>query len=798
MYETKHFIRAIHILLAMGFIGFAIAAESPGTLIVGVGLTVLHAILTRGPQNWHPPHFLSVAVSFIAVALVAMGIARGQLTPVLGFSYLLVTLILVKLFEWRSNRDIGQGLVMSLLLMTASAINSASLVFGALFIVYLLLGLYVSLLLHLKTESDRAVAAFAIPGDRLPLSQGQGQAQRSLRRSLRQITTVVACAAIASAVAVFLFFPRSSSPPIGGGSFGLTKSTPMTGFSDRVSFDQVARITQNTDMVARLRVTRHGETLKPGVLYFRGTTLSLYSGGVTNGNVIGRWEWFHAPAIDSPTVVMADPGVPVALVSAEHPNGPDSIEQEITLEPTGSRVMFSLAGPTTLTAEQPLRVMYEPDDESVKLLTSTRTAIRYHLMCSGELGGLVTAPPPAPATTVAASSPEMPEAWPQRLWHRGGGRGRGGDSAAMFRWLALSSRIDPKITAYARRKEVSGQSASGAALAGGRTDQTAPDPLDETLARNIEQHLQSTFSYTLDLSDTTRAADQDPLVSFLYDNKRGHCEYFAGAMTLLCQSLGMKARMVIGFRLGGEDLNPMGEYYIVRQSHAHAWVEVLTSRGWLTFDPTSGRTAPHKTGVFARAGNLWDYLQYKWSDSVITYSAEDRQNLVEDLGAELQAGSNWTSDAWAKLRGLLRPEGMYELSSRILAGTIAIAVLAAMAAVGVFVNEKYRLRRRALRIGLEALPDSDKLRLARQLEFYDQFLQLLARHKITRPRSLTPREFAQSLTFLPARAYDRVCQFTEVFYQVRFGQRDLSPARQRRLINAIQDLARLLAGPTPP
>jgi len=154
-------------------------------------------------------------------------------------------------------------------------------------------------------------------------------------------------------------------------------------------------------------------------------------------------------------------------------------------------------------------------------------------------------------------------------------------------------------------------------------------------------------------------------------------------------------------------------------------------------------------------------------------------------------------EAWAWLRGLLHPEGMYVLSSRILGGAIALGILVAVAAVGVFVNEKYRLRRRALRIGLDALPDSDKLRLARQLAFYDQFLQLLGRHKITRPRSLTPREFAQSLTFLPARAYEQVCQLTEVFYRVRFGKHDLSPARQRLLMNVIQDLARLLAGPSP-
>src|SRR3712207_8589126 len=53
------------------------------------------------------------------------------------------------------------------------------------------------------------------------------------------------------------------------------------------------------------------------------------------------------------------------------------------------------------------------------------------------------------------------------------------------------------------------------------------------------RHLQTQFSYTLDLTDARKIIEgQDPLVAFLYDLKRGHCEYFAGAMALMCQSLG--------------------------------------------------------------------------------------------------------------------------------------------------------------------------------------------------------------------------------------------------------------------
>ena len=99
------------------------------------------------------------------------------------------------------------------------------------------------------------------------------------------------------------------------------------------------------------------------------------------------------------------------------------------------------------------------------------------------------------------------------------------------------------------------------------------------------------------------------------------------------------------------------------------------------------------------------------------------------------------------------------------------------------------MRRRAARIGLEALPPGEQLRLARQLGFYDDLLQLLARHQITRPRHLTPLEFARSLAFLPATAYETVHRLTRMFYRVRFGKAELDAGQRRRLATTIGRLA---------
>src|SRR4029077_408538 len=140
--------------------------------------------------------------------------------------------------------------------------------------------------------------------------------------------------------------------------------------------------------------------------------------------------------------------------------------------------------------------------------------------------------------------------------------------------------------------DCSGTDANGAPLAKSRDPGVDVSPLDALIAANIGRYLKNNYSYTLDVTDARSLSDgRDPLLGFLTDFKKGHCEYFAGAMAMLCQSLGMNARVVVGFKCDEYNSTPGANYYIVRQSHAHAWVEVQTPTGWETFDPTSSREA---------------------------------------------------------------------------------------------------------------------------------------------------------------------------------------------------------------
>jgi transglutaminase-like putative cysteine protease len=90
------------------------------------------------------------------------------------------------------------------------------------------------------------------------------------------------------------------------------------------------------------------------------------------------------------------------------------------------------------------------------------------------------------------------------------------------------------------------------------------------------------FYYTLQPPALSLNAVDD----FLFNTKRGFCEHFASAFTVMARSVGIPARVVTGYQ-GGE-FNPLGGYFIVRQSDAHAWSEVwLEGHGWQRIDPTA-------------------------------------------------------------------------------------------------------------------------------------------------------------------------------------------------------------------
>jgi transglutaminase-like putative cysteine protease len=77
---------------------------------------------------------------------------------------------------------------------------------------------------------------------------------------------------------------------------------------------------------------------------------------------------------------------------------------------------------------------------------------------------------------------------------------------------------------------------------------------------------------------------QDPVTWVLFDYKKGYCNYYASAEVLLLRSMGIPARLAVGFAQG----ESQGGIYSVRTRDAHAWPEVyFPSIGWMEFEPTA-------------------------------------------------------------------------------------------------------------------------------------------------------------------------------------------------------------------
>lgn len=97
------------------------------------------------------------------------------------------------------------------------------------------------------------------------------------------------------------------------------------------------------------------------------------------------------------------------------------------------------------------------------------------------------------------------------------------------------------------------------------------------------------FTYSLDVPP---GQSSSAIESFLFETKRGFCQQFAGAYAAMARSIGLPARVAVGFTPGQPDPTTPGRY-VVRGENAHAWPEVyLAGIGWVPFEPTPGRGAP--------------------------------------------------------------------------------------------------------------------------------------------------------------------------------------------------------------
>ncbi|OGQ92117.1 MAG: hypothetical protein A2289_04970 [Deltaproteobacteria bacterium RIFOXYA12_FULL_58_15] len=200
------------------------------------------------------------------------------------------------------------------------------------------------------------------------------------------------------------------------------------------------------------------------------------------------------------------------------------------------------------------------------------------------------------------------------------------DEKALRRYLVLPEQLDPRVRSLARELTVGKEFSSEKA-----------DILREFLMRD--------FTYTLEQLNKDKP---DPLAGFLFEDRRGHCEYFATAFAVLLRSSGVPARVVGGLQGGYWD--DATDTAIFTTSHAHAWVEwYARDHGWVLDDATPA-VGGQELGSLAK---LLERLERSWDDYVIDFGFATQLDLAR-RAASAMTGSrsfNIRRIGWGELLG---------------------------------------------------------------------------------------------------------------------------------------------------
>jgi transglutaminase-like putative cysteine protease len=121
-------------------------------------------------------------------------------------------------------------------------------------------------------------------------------------------------------------------------------------------------------------------------------------------------------------------------------------------------------------------------------------------------------------------------------------------------------------------------------------DLTAAQPTEFDQAKAIESYLR-TLPYSLEVP--LPPVSGDIVDYFLFQLKTGYCDYYASAMVVLARSVGIPARIAVGYATGqATQIAPGRIRYNVTAADSHTWVEVYFGGvGWVPFEPTAGRPA---------------------------------------------------------------------------------------------------------------------------------------------------------------------------------------------------------------
>ncbi|GIX00868.1 MAG: membrane protein [Pirellulaceae bacterium] len=714
----------------------------------------------------------------------------GQLMAVAG---LLVYPMAVLFFQRKNLRVYEQLAVFLLLEMVVAALVNSNLLFGIMLAPILLLWIsalflfsryatvvawepsldtpmpkLVELLYRKLVRSvmgDRpsaAVATVPAPGDAIART---GNARGNWWQAIP-----LGVGALVFAGLFFILTPRTRP---GSMTAGLRNPTTV-GLPNRLTFGSVGRILQNRTPVMRVTL-RHAATNTTYQLasppYLRARVFDSY-GPLSRfrRDDHGRGEWYFR-AYSRLTRLPARPAFPPDFLTQR-----DRVEVEFTLESYASQQLY-LIPPAYLVDQEasiplrndPLNMILQPLDESE---ISKGKSVRYRVGSYGFSRGQQV--PILPARLTVRDDQRIDAFDFQYL-------------VRLTRGFGHLSRLD------AYRRELLQQ-------------QGVQENDLWAVAAALEQHLAAgPFRYTLDLPPPFES-ELDPIEDFVLHTKRGHCQYFASAMVAMLRQSGIPARLVVGYR--PREFNALGEYFSVRQSDAHAWVEALFRRTdleqspyarwltdapfyWVRFDPTPGDESSNAIQI--AEDQAIDFAEKIWKDYVVEGT---KLTTAEGIYAPVSGenGNPWSHfKSWlAKLKVAIQTGSLWTENMTFHWSLALTIILLGTMVIGIFHVTRWLPRispRLASRLGMQSRHATI------QQAFFLRCMRLLARAGWQRQPQQTPREFTRMVAERLAQegnapAKSALERLTAYYYYSRFTpEGTLSTAAMAEIRQALEVLA---------
>jgi transglutaminase-like putative cysteine protease len=448
-------------------------------------------------------------------------------------------------------------IVLALLHLIAGTVLGGGLGYGLCFLGVLVVAPGALVLSHLRREVEGNYRQGARDRTGLPVDVPRIlRSRRVVGRSFLAVTCLLSIPIFVFTAMLFVLFPRVGLSLL---LMNRAHAGRMIGFSGHVDLGEVGVLRSDPTLAMRIDIPDLADPPPPRVtLHLRGTALDAYDGRA----------WSQSEAWKRPT--QPDPADNV--ISLDLPDGHDDLKKvwRVDLEPIDPPVVFlppfasGLRFKSRGQLAQETPPAYRGPEGEVRYQPLDDRGLKYEIFISNK---------------------NLPTF--QKL-----------PASERPRYLMLPAGLPPRIRTLAE-------------------DWTKGSTTADEKARAIERHLRTEYRY--DLGSPSGRAKQ-PLDDFLFESKRGHCEFYSTAMAVMLRTVGVPTRNVTGF-IGGS-YNRFGKFYAVRQGDAHSWVEVyIDDYGWRTFDPTPPGDAEPKSELAACGHTCATSWRRPASAGSVTWSA---------------------------------------------------------------------------------------------------------------------------------------------------------------------------------